>query len=178
LRAAILAVLGAGVSEGSLSLPITRHSLRENRRRLQVLVAEDNIVNQQVARRLLEKRGHVAVLAGNGLEAIKALEQRDFDLVLMDVQMPQMDGFEATATIRNREKTTGRRQRIIAMTAHAMKGDRERCLACGMDGYLAKPIRASELNEALEDLESAGELPVQPDPAGQEAGDLSARNLV
>ena len=178
LRAAILAVLGAGVSEGSLSLPITRHSLRENRRRLQVLVAEDNIVNQQVARRLLEKRGHVAVLAGNGLEAIKALEQRDFDLVLMDVQMPQMDGFEATATIRNREKTTGRRQRIIAMTAHAMKGARERCLACGMDGYLAKPIRASELNEALEDLESAGELPVQPDPAGQEAGDLSARNLV
>jgi signal transduction histidine kinase/DNA-binding response OmpR family regulator/ligand-binding sensor domain-containing protein len=170
LRAAILAVLGVGISEGSPSLPITRHSLRENRRRLRVLVAEDNVVNQQVAQRLIEKRGHAAVVAANGIEAIKALEQQDFDMVLMDVQMPEMDGFEATARIRGGEKATGRHQRIIAMTAHAMKGDRERCLACGMDGYLAKPIRASELNEALEELESDGELSVPPDPAGHQAG--------
>ena len=177
LRAAILTVLGAAVSEGSPSLPIPRHSLSENRRSLRVLVAEDNAVNQQVARRLIERRGHAVVVAGNGIEAIKALEQQDFDLVLMDVQMPQMDGFEATTRIRDGEQATGRHQRIIAMTAHAMKGDRERCLACGMDGYLAKPISASELSAALEEIESAGELSLQPDPVGQGAGDSSALNL-
>jgi signal transduction histidine kinase/DNA-binding response OmpR family regulator/ligand-binding sensor domain-containing protein len=169
LRAAILAVLGARVSEGSPPRPITRHTLRENRNRLQVLVAEDNVVNQQVARRMIERRGHAVVVAENGVEALKALEKRDFDLVLMDVQMPRMDGFETTARIRAAEQAAGRRQRIIAMTAHAMKGDRERCLACGMDGYLAKPIRASELSEVLEQIESASERYLPPDPIAPEA---------
>jgi signal transduction histidine kinase/CheY-like chemotaxis protein/ligand-binding sensor domain-containing protein len=155
LRAAILTVLGARVSDGAPPPPAKRPSLIENRCKLRVLVAEDNAVNQKVARQLIEKRGHAVVLAANGLEAIKTMKEQDFDLVLMDVQMPEMDGFEATMRIRADEKSTGRRQRIIAMTAHAMKGDRERCLACGMDGYLAKPIRASELNEALEQSESA-----------------------
>jgi len=121
-----------------------------------VLVAEDNAVNQQVARRLIEKRGHTALVVGNGLEALQAMEKQEFDLVLMDVQMPVMDGFEATVRIRQAEKTTGQRQRIVAMTAHAMKGDRERCLECGMDGYLAKPIRSSELDALLESLGSGG----------------------
>ncbi|MGA3024593.1 MAG: response regulator [Bryobacteraceae bacterium] len=174
LRAAILTVLGATAWEASPALPITRHSLRENRRKLRVLVAEDNAVNQQVARQLIERRGHAAVVAANGIEAMNALEQQDFDLVLMDVQMPEMDGFEATARIRSGEKATGRRLRIVAMTAHAMKGDRERCLAGGMDGYLAKPIRASELDEELEELESASEFAVRPEPAGREAEDPSA----
>ncbi len=153
LRAAILNALDAGIADGTSSLPTARRARRENGLKLRILVAEDNVVNQQVARRLIEKRGHVAVVACNGAEAIKALEIENFDLVLMDVQMPQMDGFEATTRIRLAEKGSGRRQRIIAMTAHAMKGDRERCLACGMDGYLAKPIRASELSDVLEQVE-------------------------
>jgi signal transduction histidine kinase/CheY-like chemotaxis protein/ligand-binding sensor domain-containing protein len=156
LRSAILTVLGLKTAPGSPSIPVTRHTLRENRRKLRVLVAEDNAVNQQVARRLIEKRGHTVLVVANGVEALQALENREFDLVLMDVQMPVMDGFEATVQIRQAEKTSGRRQRIIAMTAHAMKGDRELCLECGMDGYLAKPIRASELDAMLEAVEASG----------------------
>jgi CheY-like chemotaxis protein len=99
--------------------------------------------------RLLEKRGHRVTVAENGREAVEELKKRAFDLVLMDVQMPEVDGLEATAQIREREKSTGAHQRIIALTAHAMKGDRERCLAAGMDGYLTKPIRPKELDEML-----------------------------
>src|SRR6202022_1671902 len=101
--------------------------------------------------RLLEKRGHRVVVAGNGREALDALEKGNFDLVLMDVQMPEMDGLEATASIREKEKTSGLHQPIIALTAHAMKGDREKCLAAGMDGYLTKPIRPPELDQILEE---------------------------
>jgi two-component system, sensor histidine kinase and response regulator len=89
-------------------------------------------------------------VAGTGLEALLALEKESFDLVLMDVQMPEMDGLEATAAIREKEKGTGRRQAVVALTAHAMKGDREKCLAVGMDGYLTKPIRPQELDQLLE----------------------------
>jgi CheY-like chemotaxis protein len=115
-----------------------------------VLLAEDNLVNQRLVVRLLEKRGHRVVVAATGLEALKALEKESFDLVLMDVQMPDMDGLEATAAIREREKDTGVHQAVVALTAHAMKGDREKCLAAGMDGYLTKPIRPQELDQLLE----------------------------
>jgi two-component system sensor histidine kinase/response regulator len=118
---------------------------------LNILLAEDGLVNQRVAENLLEQRGHKVTVANNGREALAALESESFDIVLMDVQMPTMDGFEATATIREREKTTGGHIPIIAMTAHAMKGDRERCLEAGMDGYIAKPIRANYLYETIEE---------------------------
>jgi CheY-like chemotaxis protein len=119
---------------------------------LQILLAEDNAVNQMLAVRLLEKRGHSITLAANGRAALAALEANRFDVVLMDVQMPEMDGFEATAAIRARENGSGRRTPIIAMTAHAMKGDRERCLAAGMDGYVSKPLEADELYRIVEYL--------------------------
>jgi CheY-like chemotaxis protein len=152
LREAILTVLG----KSELKKPVTllpRHSLREavaSRASLRVLLAEDNAVNQRLVVRLLEKSGHQVVVVNNGLEALAALDQESFDLVLMDVQMPEMDGFEATAAIREKEKESGTHQQIIALTAHAMKGDRDRCLAAGMDGYLSKPIQAKELFETTE----------------------------
>jgi signal transduction histidine kinase len=118
-------------------------------RPLRILLAEDHLINQRLAVSLLEKDGHTVRVAVNGKEALAALEQEDFDVVLMDVQMPEMDGFEATAVIRAREQETGRHQPNNAMTAHAMKGDRERCLAAGMDGYVTKPFRRAALFEAL-----------------------------
>ena len=111
---------------------------------------EDNVVNQRVAVGLLTKRGHDVTVANNGLEALAALERGAFDVVLMDVQMPEMGGLEATAAIRQRERDTGGHMRIVAMTAHAMNGDRERCLAAGMDGYLSKPIDPAMLYATLE----------------------------
>ena len=120
-------------------------------RPLQILLAEDNLVNQRLATRMLEKRGHSVVPVVNGREALQALESGSYDLVLMDIQMPEMDGFEATAMIREREKKNGEGQHqcIVALTAHAMKGDREHCLTAGMDGYIAKPFRAEELEALL-----------------------------
>jgi CheY-like chemotaxis protein len=119
--------------------------------RRRVLLVEDNPVNQRVAERLLEKQGLEVVLAGNGKEALQALDDHhDFDLVLMDVQMPEMGGFEATTHIRDRERDTGNHLPIIALTAHAMKGDSERCLQAGMDAYLSKPIRPKDLRAALD----------------------------
>ena len=114
-----------------------------------MLLAEDNPVNQRLASWLLEKRGHSVVVAANGLEALEMIEKESFDLVFMDVQMPVMDGFEATAAIRKKEASSAVRLPIVALTAHAMKGDREKCLAAGMDGYLTKPIRPQELDEIL-----------------------------
>jgi signal transduction histidine kinase/DNA-binding response OmpR family regulator len=115
-----------------------------------VLLAEDGLVNQRVVVELLDARGHDVVVATNGEEALATLEREPFDVVLMDVQMPVMDGFEATAAIREREKESGTHVPVVALTAHAMTGDRERCLEAGMDGYLAKPIRADELYAAVE----------------------------
>jgi len=119
---------------------------------LRVLLAEDNLVNQRLAARLLEKRGHSVKLASNGLEVLAAVAQERFDLLLCDVQMPQMDGLEATARIREQEEGTGVRLPIVALTAHAMKGDAERFLEAGMDGYVAKPIQANQLFEVIEDI--------------------------
>jgi len=116
---------------------------------LHILLAEDNAVNQRLAVRLLEKWGHSVVVASNGRIAVEAVEREAFDVVLMDVQMPEVSGLEATAIVREREKNTRRRVPIIAMTAHAMKGDREKCLAAGMDEYISKPIAADELLELL-----------------------------
>jgi signal transduction histidine kinase/ligand-binding sensor domain-containing protein/CheY-like chemotaxis protein len=125
--------------------------------RLRILVAEDNAVNQRVALRILEKQGHEVTVVGNGREALTAVSRQEFDVVLMDVQMPEMGGFEATAKMRQLEKTTGHHVPIIAMTAHAMKGDRERCLEVGMDSYVAKPIQAKEVLKVID--ETLGRVP-------------------
>jgi signal transduction histidine kinase/CheY-like chemotaxis protein len=127
----------------------TPDPLNRGQRKLRILLAEDNPVNQKLARRLLEKKSHIVETVGNGREAFDRLENEDFDLVLMDVQMPEMDGFEATARIRDREKSTGRHIPIVATTAHAMRGDEERCLCAGMDAYISKPIQAEKLYEAI-----------------------------
>jgi len=116
---------------------------------LRVLLAEDNIINQKVMIGALKTGGHQVSVVSNGKEALAALDKQQIDLVLMDLQMPEMDGFQATRAIREREKATGHHLPIIALTAHAMKGDRERCLAAGMDDYLSKPIRIQELREVL-----------------------------
>jgi signal transduction histidine kinase/CheY-like chemotaxis protein len=124
--------------------------LPQPRKRLNILLAEDNLINQKVGTRILEKQGHNVYVAGNGRKALKALENNGFDLVLMDVQMPEMDGFAATREIRMKEEGTGRHTPVIAMTAHAVKGDRERCLAAGMDEYVSKPLEPSRLMETIE----------------------------
>src|SRR5262249_39250773 len=109
--------------------------------------------NQILAMKILQKRGHTVTLARSGVEALTAMESQSFDLVLMDVQMPEMDGFEATAAIRDRElKQALRRTPVIAMTAHAMKGDKQRCLDAGMDGYVSKPINVTELFEEINNV--------------------------
>ncbi len=160
LRAAIMAVLATPSSAEVPLAPVTRHSLRKDQaRRRNVLVAEDNLVNQKVIKALLERRGFSPRIVSNGLEAITAIREQPFDLILMDVQMPQMDGLAATVEIRRLEAQLKRRHNIVAMTAHAMSGDRERCLEAGMDGYLSKPIELARLNEILcqietEDVES------------------------
>jgi len=151
----VLAVRPGGRVEGSSPLP--PQPLRESKPGLRILVAEDNTVNQRVATRLLEGQGHSVAIANDGVQALAALEREAFELILMDVQMPRMDGFEATAAIRNREKERGIRTPIIAVTAHAMKGDIERCLQAGMDAYISKPIHIRELNNAIEALTPAAE---------------------
>ncbi|MCK6557187.1 response regulator [Candidatus Binatia bacterium] len=147
---AMLEVLGRiGLPAGS-SLPTAADPAEP--RPLRVLLAEDNVVNQRLASRLLERHGHAVVVTSNGREALAALERERFDVVLMDVQMPEMDGFETTAAIREQERWSGVHLPIVAMTAHAMKGDEERCLAAGMDGYVSKPIDASRLFEVMATL--------------------------
>ena len=152
LRDAIARVLSVEHVPGSDSA-VTSYALRDARdpsEALKVLVAEDNPVNQRLAARLLEKRGHRVQVVSNGLEAVQAVEKEEFDVVLMDVQMPEMDGLEATRIIRQRESGSNRHLPIIALTAHALKRDEERCLAAGMDGHLTKPIRQQQLDETLQ----------------------------
>jgi PAS domain S-box-containing protein len=152
LRDALIRVLSD--HSGSGTTPSATNRLPQAERTesapLRVLLAEDNAVNQLLAVRLLQKRGHSVKVTGNGREALDALECGTYDLVLMDVQMPEMDGIEATMALREREKITGGHQPVVALTALVIKGDKERCLAAGMDGYLSKPIRQYDLDEILE----------------------------
>jgi len=156
LLEAIARSLGRPVAAGKV--PLTRHTLNESRRKLKVLLAEDNAVNRKLAERLLEKEGHTVTVAMDGLEAVAAVEAGEYDVVLMDVQMPLMSGLEATAAIREKERRTGKHVPIVAMTAHAMKGDAERCLEAGMDDYVSKPIQPARLMEALARVAEALEL--------------------
>jgi CheY-like chemotaxis protein len=149
-------------SQLSTSAPVTFQTELKKVKKLSVLLAEDNAVNQKIASRFLEKEGHHVTLASHGRQALAALDRENFDVVLMDVQMPEMDGFEATAIIRARERDTGKRLPIIAMTARAMKGDRERCLAAGMDDYIAKPITAPALIELLDKFSAAAQEEASP----------------
>ncbi len=153
LLAAILKALSLHQAETNASVPlVTRHTLRESAHKLRILVAEDNQVNQAVIMRALQKMGHTPVLAENGKAAVASASTEKFDLVFMDVQMPEMDGLAATAAIRQSEKVSGLHLPIFAMTAHAMKGDRERCLEAGMDGYITKPVRFSDIEQTLAGL--------------------------
>ncbi len=167
---AILVALGVSAAEDEALEPLAATRFARLRP-LRILLAEDSLVNQKLAVGLLERVGHRVVVANNGQEALGAAESQSFDLVLMDVQMPEMDGLEATAAIRAREKRTGRHLPIIAMTAHAMPGDRQRCLEAGMDEYLAKPIRARQLLAMIETV-LGGALPAEaPPPPAAPPGD-------
>ncbi|MBF0344436.1 MAG: response regulator [Nitrospirae bacterium] len=141
---AILRVMGGRGVEQRPPL-LTRHKMRESKKRLNILIAEDNEINQKIIVRMLQRYGHGTSMAGNGKEAVRMYKEQAFDLVLMDVQMPEMDGFEAVNLIREGEKEAGMYTPIIAMTAHAMKGDMERCIESGMDGYVSKPIKVDDL---------------------------------
>lgn len=166
---AILGSLGCADDDGAPAIPGPPASAPPATRPLRVLLAEDSLVNQRLAVGLLERHGHRVTIANNGRQALDLVAGDGFDVVLMDVQMPELDGLEATRLIREQEQQTGRHLPIIAMTAHALKGDRERCLACGMDEYVSKPIRERQLLTALHAV--LGES-VPPPPA--EACDHSA----
>jgi CheY-like chemotaxis protein len=160
----LLEVLGSRVEAVKPPELVANDSPRKEKRLLRVLLAEDNVVNQRLATRMLEKQGHFVVVTGDGVKALRALEHGHFDLVLMDVQMPLMDGVEATAAIRKKERGSGQHIPIVAMTAHAMSGDRERFLASGMDGYVSKPVHSQELFAVIEgvlSLSAARPLPVE-----------------
>jgi len=131
----------APLVEFASAVPATDRAVQKEKRQLRILLAEDNAINQKIACHVLEKQGHHVTVAADGRQALSALDQAHFDVVLMDVQMPEMDGFETTGAIRARERGTGVHLPIIAMTAHAMKGDRERCIASGMDSYISKPLK-------------------------------------
>jgi two-component system, sensor histidine kinase and response regulator len=161
---------------------ITRQVPDESRRKLTILLAEDNPVNRVLAQKLLQKHGHTVTSVNNGREALQLWEQnhsRQFDVILMDVQMPEMDGLQASSLIREKERATGAHIPIIAVTAHAMKGDRERCLAAGMDGYITKPINPVELAETIQAAFRNGTklsaTDADPQPAGPSDAQLLAR---
>jgi len=161
---------------------ITRQLRDESQPKLNILLAEDNAVNRVLAQKLLQKQGHIVTSVNNGREALQLWEQNQsdqFDVILMDVQMPEMDGLQAATLIRERERVTGTHIPIIAVTAHAMKGDRERCLAAGMDGYIAKPINPAELaatiRAAFPGAARPPAIPVKPIAEGPSDAELLAR---
>jgi two-component system sensor histidine kinase/response regulator len=179
LKRAILRVLGAS-AQSSAPL-VTRHLLREGAPgpgSLNILLAEDNAVNQQLVKRLLEKRGHRVTIAETGRRALELLEENRFELVLMDVQMPEISGLQATALIRENERRTGNRIPIIAMTAHAMSGDEQRCLDAGMDAYVSKPLKIEKLVRVIQQVISAARdhtsLAAETGHAGQDGEPASA----
>ena len=151
LLSAALTALGPTATGDSLRLA-NSNQLVEGSRQLRILVVEDNLVNQKLVIRMLEKMGHLCTLAQNGRAALKRLEAETFDLVLMDVQMPEMDGLTATRKIREKETQTKSHLPIIAMTAHAIKGDRERCLEAGMDAYISKPVTSQGIAAAIAEV--------------------------
>ena len=145
--------LPAGLREAPQKLPRTMGPIAVERvKPMRILLAEDNIVNQTLVVRTLERQGHFVETAPTGLEALKRLDELPIDLVLMDVHMPEMDGLTATRILRQRELATGQHIPVIAMTANAMRGDREKCLEAGMDNYISKPLRLSELVEMVESM--------------------------
>jgi CheY-like chemotaxis protein/HPt (histidine-containing phosphotransfer) domain-containing protein len=164
LTEAVAAVLSADPSRERVV--VTRHTIEEARRRLEILVAEDNPVNQEVAATMLRRRGHLVDLVDDGRAAVAAAARKHYDLVLMDIQMPELDGFEATRAIR--ALPAGADLPIVALTAHALSGERERCLAQGMNGYLAKPFKSHELYAIVEAMATPGAAPPSseiPEPA-------------
>jgi two-component system sensor kinase len=168
LREAIVRVLSTR-EEPRRETAIAPAPAAETRRSLRILLAEDGLVNQRVAREFLERRGHEVVVANNGREAVEAVDREAFDLVLMDVQMPEMDGFAATKAIRQKEHSTGNHIPIVAMTAGAFKDDRERCLNAGMDAYLSKPIRPATLYEMIDAMTL---------PSNAEQGSVQAESIM
>jgi CheY-like chemotaxis protein len=165
----IVTALGRAVRAEAAPAALSPPPGESGSRPLRVLLAEDNAVNQRLVVHLLGKRGHSVTVTADGREALAAFQRQRFDLVLMDVQMPEMGGFEVTTAIRRLEAGTGSRVPILALTAHAMKGDRERCLEAGMDGYIPKPLRAAQLFEAMAAVvpgwaEVAPEAPAEPGP--------------
>jgi CheY-like chemotaxis protein len=160
LLAAIETILNDG-SEGAggeaSGSSLRRRNPRDVPARIPVLIAEDNLVNQRVIQRMVERQGYGARIVSSGFEAIQAVEEQAFDLIFMDVQMPGMDGFEATANIRKLDEAVGRRSYIVAMTAHALNSDRERCRQAGMDDYISKPIDSTRLKKILERVPAADE---------------------
>jgi two-component system sensor histidine kinase/response regulator len=167
LRDVLLRVLAHEPANPEKRALVTRHAVREQTHSLSFLVAEDNAVNQRLILRLLEKRGHRVVLAQNGREALEASKKQRFDIVLMDLQMPEMGGLEATRLLRENERASGTHLPIIALTAHAMQGDKERCLACGMDGYVSKPINLEELFAAIENAVPGSTRHAEPEVASE-----------
>jgi CheY-like chemotaxis protein len=159
LLTTLLRLLTGTESTEGASTPSPREPERRGRE-LSILLAEDNFTNQRLVARLLEKMGHSVTLAGNGREAVAISAEKEFDAILMDVQMPEMDGYQATAAIRRRESDCGSaRTPIIALTAHAMTGDRDLCLAAGMDCYLTKPIEPHDLRATLESVTQGSPVP-------------------
>jgi CheY-like chemotaxis protein len=148
---ALLEAVGA-LDKEAAQRPVSPLSSRPASPPLRILLVEDNIVNQRVGTFMLQKAGHTVTVAGNGRQALEMLARAEFDVVLLDVQMPEMDGLETIAEIRRREQGTGRHLPVVALTAHALQGDRERCLAAGMDGYVSKPLRAEELLAVFREL--------------------------
>jgi CheY-like chemotaxis protein len=164
------AVMTALTGEPSAEATTPSAMARRAGRPLRILLAEDGVANQKVAVAFLERWGHTVSIAENGRQALEALDREPVDLVLMDVHMPEMDGFAATSAVRARERARGSHVPIIAMTATAMQGDRERCLAAGMDDYVAKPIRPQELFNAIERTTDRGSPPPPADGDRQAAG--------
>jgi two-component system sensor histidine kinase/response regulator len=171
LQIAILAALSGTNREKRVRQESASAAADNKPAKLRILLAEDNPVNQRVALHILQKAGHDVLAVGNGRDAVDALTAEPFDVVLMDVQMPEMDGFEATDAIRTREQITGQHLPIIAMTAHAMKGDRERCLEGGMDDYVSKPVHASKLLEVIQKYASHSTPATDPEASAATAGD-------